>query len=406
MSVLTNLKDAVCFAVDQLSGSARRLFLGKTLEGLPDVSQREFARVIGCDRETLRKAVAEIHSERPGVDQRQSNGRKPSVILRFPLLMTDLREIIEPHIQTDPKFTSTRLYCRLSVRQIVKALVDTRQYKAEELPSDEFFRRLINDMGYGLKKVRKCKPAKKVVEADQIFETIQGLNSMADACEDDQTLRVSLDTKARVNVGEFSRGGYSRVERKALDHDFDPDFVLVPIGIMVPKYNEVYIDIVFDRAPADAWVDSLDRFWEQQAHRFPNTRQLLLNLDNGPENNSHRTQFMARLVDFANRTGLVLTLAYYPPYQSKYNAIERAWGILENHWSAELLDSVDAVIGFASTMTYNGIRAVVHLVQKIYERGVSVSKEAMLEVNSQLFRAEGIPKYLVTIIPKQAARLE
>jgi transposase len=73
-------------------------------------------------------------------------------------------------------------------------------------------------------------------------------------------------------------------------------------------------------------------------------------MDNGPDNNSHRTQFIKRIVDFAYSNSLHVRLGYYPPYHSKYNPIERVWGRLENHWNGELLDSEEKVLGLASTI--------------------------------------------------------
>ena len=52
---------------------------------------------------------------------------------------------------------------------------------------------------------------------------------------------------------------------------------------------------------------------------------------NGPENHSRRTQFLKRIVEFAHQYRLNIRLAYYPPYYSKYNPIERTWGVLEKH---------------------------------------------------------------------------
>jgi len=71
---------------------------------------------------------------------------------------------------------------------------------------------------------------------------------------------------------------------------------------------------------------------------YPSVRRLLIDLDNGPEVGSSRTQFMKRLVRFADRHHLTVELAYYPPYHSKYNPIERCWGILENHWDGGATD--------------------------------------------------------------------
>ena len=80
----------------------------------------------------------------------------------------------------------------------------------------------------------------------------------------------------------------------------------------------------------------------------------MINLDNGPDNSSVRTQFMHRMVIFSDATGLEVKLVYYPPYHSKYNFIERCWGILENHWNGTLLNSVNTVVEWARTMTWKG----------------------------------------------------
>ena len=99
-------------------------------------------------------------------------------------------------------------------------------------------------------------------------------------------------------------------------------------------------------------VDALQNLWPSLQKRFdPHT--LVINADNGPENSSRRSQFIKRLIAFAYANGVNISLAYYPPYHSKYNPIERVWGVLENHWNGELLDSVEKVLGFARTMTYN-----------------------------------------------------
>jgi Rhodopirellula transposase DDE domain len=120
-------------------------------------------------------------------------------------------------------------------------------------------------------------------------------------------------------------------------------------------------------------------------------------LDNGPENHSRRTQFMQRLLEFVERYQITIRLAYYPPYHSKYNPVERCWGILEQHWNGSLLDSVDAVIQYASTMTWKGKHPVVELVTRIYQTGVKLTKEAMEAVETQLQRLPSLEKWFVDI---------
>lgn len=81
-----------------------------------------------------------------------------------------------------------------------------------------------------------------------------------------------------------------------------------------------------------------------------------------------------------------LRLAYYPPYHSKYNPIERTWGVLENHWNGNILDEIDTVLQFAHSMTWNGHHPVVKLVTQTYQTGVKLTKLAMAEVETQIQR--------------------
>jgi hypothetical protein len=106
---------------------------------------------------------------------------------------------------------------------------------------------------------------------------------------------------------------------------------------------------------------------------------------------------MQRLVEFAQRFHLTIRLGYYPPYHSTYNPIERCWGILEQHWNGALLDSVEAVIQYVSTMTWKGKHPVVTLVRTIYQTGVKLTKEAMDLVESQIQRLPSIRKWFVDI---------
>jgi len=96
-------------------------------------------------------------------------------------------------------------------------------------------------------------------------------------------------------------------------------------------------------------------------------------------------------------------LAYYPPYHSKYNPVERCWGVLEQHWNGTLLDSVDTVLRFAATMTWKGQHAVVDLVTAPYRRGVRLSKQAMALVEAQLTRLPQLEKWFVVIGDPAAA---
>jgi Rhodopirellula transposase DDE domain len=214
-------------------------------------------------------------------------------------------------------------------------------------------------------------------------------------------LRISLDTKAKVKIGEFSRGGVARglAAVQAVDHDMHPDAVLAPAGILEVAAHQLHLIFGTSRDTSDFVADCLDLWWNHRRAAYPGVRRLLINLDNGPEIASSRTQFMQRIVAFSDRTGLTLELAYYPPYHSKYNPIERCWGILENHWNGTLLDSIKTTMAWAKTMTWRGVTPLVHLIDRVYETGVRLSKSAFRPIAMRLVRSTTLPKWSVVIHP-------
>jgi len=231
---------------------------------------------------------------------------------------------------------------------------------------------------------------------------VSRVNRAADAADD--VLRVSMDAKAAVKLGPFSRRGRSRVPVAASDHDFQPAGTVTPVGLLLPELDELFLYAVTSRVTSDCLVDRLAQWWAAVRARFAHITTLVLNLDNGPENHSHRTQFVARLVQFAADSGLTIRLAYYPPYHSKYNPVERCWGILEQHWNGTLLDALDTVLRFAATMTWKGTHPTVELVTTTYERGVTLTNEAMAVVEAQLTRHPTLGKWFVDIHPPTATR--
>ena len=223
------------------------------------------------------------------------------------------------------------------------------------------------------------------------------MNAAADAAP--TVLRISLDAKATVKIGPFARGGKSRAESKACDHDFKPQATVTPFGIFLPASDELFVYAVTSKVTSDCLVDRLVQWWESVRERFGYITTLVINLDNGPENHSRRTQFMRRLVEFVRHYRITVRLVYYPPYHSKYNPIERCWGILENHWNGAILDRVEAVLNFTASMTWNGIHPVVDLVSTIYHTGVRLSQEAMAAIEAQIARLPGLDKWFVDITP-------
>ena len=95
-----------------------------------------------------------------------------------------------------------------------------------------------------------------------------------------------------------------------------------------------------------------------------------------------------------------IELVYYPPYHSKYNAIERCWGALEKHWNGTLLTTIPIVLKWAQSMTWKEIRPIVRTLDGVYSRGVKLNKSKYAPIAARLQRTESIEKWSVTISPQ------
>lgn len=315
----------------------------------------------------------------------------------MPDLEESIRSIVEPDSQTDPTFRSTRIYTTLTAKEVRRRLNADFGFKKKDLPCRKTISTLMNKLGYVIRQVQKSKPIKKVPETDEIFETIRPLNKQADS--DPGVLRISIDAKAALNIGEFSRGGKSRLGPKAYDHDFDPEYKHIPYGLFIPQTNESWVWFAQSSVTSDFIVDRLEEIWPALKKKFKNPHTLVINLDNGPECSGLRTQWLKRMVEFSDKTGVRVRLAYYPPYHSKYNPIERFWGVLENYWNGEIIDSIQKAMGLVRSMTYNKVKPMVSKVKKLYKKGVTLTKKQMKTVEKRLERKPGLPKWFIDIDP-------
>ena len=205
-----------------------------------------------------------------------------------------------------------------------------------------------------------------------------------------------------MKIGAFSRGGVARGANavQAADHDMHPDAVLAPAGILEVQAQQLNIIFGTSRDTSDFVADVLELWWTSRCEVYGHVRRLQIDLDNGPEIASSRTQFMKRLVEFSDRHQLAVELAYYPPYHSKYNPVERCWGILENHWNGALLNTVENAVSWAKTMTWRGVRPIVHHLDQVYSTGVTIGKAAFGPIAARLQRSASLPKWSVTIQPQ------
>ena len=324
--------------------------------------------------------------------------------VKDPQLAADIRAIVEPHTYADPQLKSSRRYTNLSAAEVREALIN-KGYSQEALPSERTMRDILNRMNYRLKRIQKGKPLKKTKETNAIFANVKAVQQQAR--NDPETLEISMDTKAKVGLGDYARGGKTRTAAngkvaEGWDHDPPAKEKLVPFGIVI-RVTGALMFLFGSHETSDAWVDALQMWWLQVRSGLGHVKHLVIYLDNGPKNSGRRTQFLKRLVQFADWSRLELRLVYYPPYHSKYNPIERCWSPLEQKWNGVLLNCLKVILQCALRMTWKSRHPIVKRLHGEYPDGVRVAAKEMKEYEARLERSATLPKYDICIKPSPAS---
>ena len=392
--VLSQVED-LRLAASKMTGAKRRAFQAQMTIKYCEGSARKAERLFGWGRKNVQLGLEERRSGIICVGLQSSYcGAKKWEELE-PLAAQALREIAEAHAQQEPSFRSSIAFTRLTASEAI-AQLRSQGFESEQIPAPSTMAVILNRMGYRLRKVLKAKPQKKIPETDAIFENI----SIKDQKNVEGVKRLSLDCKATVNIGDYSRGGKTRGYNQAQDHDMGAQEKYIPCGILDEDTGQLYLNFGSSYKTSDFIVDSLSLWWKTLLQ--PEKQQIDLiqiKVDNGPENSGIRTQFLNRMVEFADEIGKSLQLLYFPPYHSKYNPIERCWGILEQHWNGAIFSNLETMLAWSKTMKWKGIQPIVKLNQKIYQKGISLTKKAMEKIEVRLLRNPHLPKWDILIRP-------
>ena len=187
----------------RLTGYQRRCFQAEVATELCDGNARQAERRFGWGRETVEKGLQERHHGVRCLEHFAARGRQRSED-KDPQLAADIRAIVEPHTHADPELKSSRRYTNLSAAEVRAALIE-RGYPRAKLPGERTMRDILNRMNYRLKRIQKGKPLKKTEQTDSIFANVKAVRD--EVRDQPGTLEISMDTKAKVALGDYVRGG-------------------------------------------------------------------------------------------------------------------------------------------------------------------------------------------------------
>lgn len=384
-------------AASKMTGEKRRAFQAEMALKYCRGNSRNAENMFGWNRNAVELG---LHEKRTGI---MCLGAQPACCgdklweEKHPEVAAALWELAESYSQQDPTFRSTQAYTRLTAAEALKQL-RAQGFPEEVLPAPSTMALILNRNGYRLRPVVKAKPQKKTPETDAIFANIKEKDGQK--IDGGRKKRLSMDCKAAVNIGDYSRGGKTRGDNQAADHDMGCREKYTPFGLLDEDSGKLHLIFGNSAKTSDFIMDGLYDWWNSLPQKEQEEISLLqIKADNGPESNGRRTQFLKRMVEFAEQIGKPIQLLYYPPYHSKYNPIERCWGILEKHWNGAKLVDVKTMLEWAKSMTWKGIQPFVKLNSKVYRKGISLTKKAMEKIEARLERNPLLPKWDILVQP-------
>jgi hypothetical protein len=263
--------------------------------------------------------------------------------------------------------------------------------------------RLLRQQDYRLRTNLKSDEGKSPEQRDQQFRYLQ---EQRQEFMDAGDPVLSVDTKKKELVGNFKNAGQVWCQEAEVVnvHDFASQGVgkAVPYGLydLIHNLGTVYVGQSADTA--EFAVDNLAHWWEyERPKRFPTATRLLVHADCGGSNGARCKLFKQQLQDkLADRFGIEVTVCHLPTGCSKWNPIEhRLFSEISKTWAGCPLRSFETILEYLrDTTTQTGLQVVAHLVTKVYQKGLEVTKEVMATLNITYHKV--CPQWNYTIRPR------
>jgi len=362
-----------------LNEKDRRRFAGWEALRFGPGGRSYIARVLGCSRNTVSKGAREVSGlPTRAVEQRirvKGGGRKRYSVTWGPVLDEKFLSVLRDHTAGDPMDETVR-WTNLTPSDIVKAL-----WSEYEMAVSKFVvSQLLKKHHYRRRKAQKKSSLKQEIKhRNEQFENIARLKAEFKAAGNPT---VSMDTKKKEYLGNFYREGrlYTLRELHTYDHDFHSyaEGVIIPHSLYDLQFNVGYIQLGTSHDTGEFACDSFRLWWTTYGrHLYPKATAILVLCDGGGSNSTRQHLFKQDLQALADELGIEIRIAHYPPYCSKYNPIEhRLFPHVTRACQGVIFTSIKLVKELMEkTTTTTGLKAFVHIIDKVYETGRKVAAD-------------------------------
>jgi Rhodopirellula transposase DDE domain len=382
-----------------LDERGQRLFAAAEVRAAGRGGLKIVSGITGLARSTINRGGDDLDSEplEAARIRRKGGGRK-AVAAKDPGLVPALKQIVDPVTRGDPMRPLT--YVSLSMDKIAAELTQ----RGHPVSADTVKTELVK-LGFSRQMNRKTYEGSRHPDRNAQFEHINAKVLAAQAAGQPV---ISVDTKKKELVGNYRNGGSDyRPKGNPVPvnvHDFEDKQKgkVAPYGIYDMSANEGFVSVGVTADTAAFAVQSI-RTWRERMGlaRYPNMRELTITADCGGSNGARVRLWKVELQKLADETGLILNVHHYPPGTSKWNKIEhRLFCHITQNWRGRpLMDRVTIVETISATTTKTGLKVECALDERVYQKGIKVSKA---EMNSLAITGEDFhPEWNYTIKPRR-----
>jgi len=362
---------------DSLNEKVRRHYAGLEALKYGHGGCQYIARVLGCSRNTVSKGAREVSGlAKRDVEERirqAGGGRRAYEVTWGAGLDEKFLSVLHEHTAGDPMDEQVR-WTNLTQGEIVQGLREDHNIRV----SKHVVGKLLKKHKYCLRKAQKRRSLKPAIKnRNAQFENIMRLKAEFEATGNPI---VSMDVKKKEQVGNLYRDGhlYTLEELQTYDHDF-PSYaegVIIPHTIYDLQLNVGYIQLGTSHDTSEFACDSLRQWWYTYGRQnYPHATAILILCDGGGSNSFRHYIFKQDLQALADDIGVKIRIAHYPPYCSKYNPIEhRFFPHVTRACQGVIFTSIALVKELmAKTTTSTGLKAFVHILDKVYQTGFKVA---------------------------------
>jgi hypothetical protein len=381
-----------------LDEKTTRLYIANKALGLGRCGKTVVSQALGVSRARINNGIKELEGTATSVassgKQRRSGGGRKSMDTHYPHLFEDLEQIISPYTRGDPM--NPLRWCSKSLRKIAKAM-QAKGYKISHSSIEKY----LQNNNYSLQSNRKTDEGSSDEERDKQFEYI---NEKAKLFMSEKEPVISVDCKKKELIGNYKNAGREWETSKHPKEVKVYDFIDKELGKAIPyaldiAQNKGWVNVGVSSDTAEFAVNTIRTWWQQMGKdTYPHATKLMITADSGGSNSAVGKLWKLELQRFANETGLEINVCHYPAGTSKWNKIEhRLFSFITKKWRGKPLLSLEIIVNLiANTTTEKGLEVRAGKDERIYQKGIQVTKEEMDSINLKRDAFKGKSNYVIS----------